>query len=88
MGGREVQVARAHEEGGEAGKGDHNVKASEHRARATLVNILLCARWEVTDFFLSLRTFCGAWSVIQFHNLDHTWSSMLVVPVTFTAMRI
>ena len=32
-------------------------QASEHRARATWVNMLLCARWGVTDLFLSLRTF-------------------------------
>ena len=32
-------------------------QASEHRARATWVNMLLCARWEVTDLFLSLRTY-------------------------------
>ena len=32
-------------------------KASEHRARATWVNMLLCARWEAMDLFLSLRIF-------------------------------
>ena len=32
-------------------------QASEHWARATWVNMLLCARWEVTDLFLSLRNF-------------------------------
>ena len=32
-------------------------KASEHRARAVWVNMLLCARWETTDLYLSLRTF-------------------------------
>ena len=31
-------------------------KASEHRARATWVDMLLCAHWEATDLFLSLRS--------------------------------
>ena len=30
-------------------------QASEHRARATWVNMLLCACWRVTHLFLSLR---------------------------------
>ena len=30
-------------------------QASEHQARATWVNMLLCARWRVTHLFLSLR---------------------------------
>ena len=55
---------QAHEEGGVRvvrltrgwlqGRG----QASEHRARAMWVNMLLCARWEVTDLYFSLRTFC------------------------------
>ena len=32
-------------------------QASEHQARATWVNMLLCARWRVTHLFLSLRIF-------------------------------
>jgi hypothetical protein len=32
-------------------------QASEHQARATWVNMLLCARWRVTHLFLSLRNF-------------------------------
>ena len=32
-------------------------QASEHRARATWVNMLLCARWKVTHLFSLLRTF-------------------------------
>ena len=32
-------------------------QASEHRARAMWVNMLLCARWKVTDLFLLLRNF-------------------------------
>ena len=33
-------------------------QASEHRARAMWVNMLLCARWKVTHVFSLLRTFC------------------------------
>ena len=32
-------------------------QASEHRARAMWVNMLLCARWKVTHLFSLLRTF-------------------------------
>ena len=32
-------------------------QASEHRARATWANMLLCACWRVTHLFLLLRNF-------------------------------
>ena len=37
-------------------------QASEHRARAMWVNMLLCARWKVTHLFWLLRTFFAALS--------------------------
>ena len=36
-------------------------QASEHRARATWVDMLLCARWKVTHLFSLLRTFFVYW---------------------------
>ena len=38
-------------------------KASEHRARAAWVNMLLCARWEATDLFFCS---CGLFSEISY----------------------
>ena len=61
----ELQVR---EEGGEADKGGYTGgQTSGHRAHASWVNMLLCARWKVTHLFSLLGIFFkrGVWSKLS-----------------------
>ena len=54
-------------------------EASEHRACATWVNMLLCARWEATDHFLSLRTFFLGGTKVPANTMIHRAEALACV---------